>query len=307
MEEFLWVEKYRPKTVKDVILPDRFREHFAGYVAQGDIPNLILSGSPGVGKTTIAKAMLDELGVDYIIVNGSLDGTKDTLRNEIRDFATSRSHNGKRKYVILDEADYLTQQMQPALRNFMESYSSNCGFILTCNYKFRILPELHSRCSLIEFNFTKQEKGVLLEQIYTRVGEILDKEGVRYSKKVVLEVVVKTFPDIRKSLNELQKYTNQAGEINTGALAEFDIKEVVDLIKTKNFEKIRSWVAETEYDDNEIFTILYDKCHKYFTPGGSAQLVLILADYQHRAPAVANRDINLAAAILEIAVNCELK
>ncbi len=208
LEEFLWVEKYRPKTIRDTILPESLKQTFQEFVSQGNIPNLLLSGSAGCGKTTVARAMLEELGCDYIVINGSLNGNIDTLRNEIMQFASSVSLMGGRKYVILDEADYLNpNSTQPALRNFMEEFSRNCGFILTCNFKNRIIEPLHSRCSVVDFKITKKDLPSLAAQMMKRIQHILDTEGVEYDKSAVAEVLKQHLPDWRRTINELQRYS----------------------------------------------------------------------------------------------------
>jgi DNA polymerase III delta prime subunit len=304
MEDFLWVEKYRPKTVADTILPDRYKEMFSEFVKQKNIPNLILSGRPGCGKTTIARAMLEELGCSYMIINGSLDGTKDTLRNEIKDFASSVSMKGGRKYIILDEADALTHHMQPALRNFMEEFSNNCGFILTCNYKHKIIEPLHSRCSLVEFNFTNSDKPIMLKAIFDRVLSILDGEKIVYDKKVIVEVLRKHFPDFRKIINELQKYSAN-GKIDSGILIDFDeisVKKLITAIKDKNFNEMRKWVSESDVDQNEVYRKLYDVGSKYLKTNSLPHLVMILAKYQYQAAFAVDPEINLTAALVECAI-----
>lgn len=309
MEHFLWVEKYRPKTVDETILPKFYKEAFKSYLAQGNIPNLILAGSPGIGKTTVAKAMVEELGSSYMILNGSLEANKDSLRNEIKDFASSTSMKGGRKYVILDEADHLTHHIQPALRNFMEEFSANCGFILTCNYKHRIIEPLHSRCSLVEFKFTKEEKNEIIKQVYMSILNILNTEGVEYDKQVIAEVIKKYFPDLRKMINELQKYSVN-GKIDSGVLTDFDevsLKQLLGFIKENNFNQMRDWVAHTDVDQQEIYHKLYEVSSKYFTPASAAQLILILADYQDKATRAVNPDINLMACLVEMAVNLDFK
>ena len=236
-DDFLWVEKYRPKSINNAILPTNLKATFQQFVDQQNIPNLILTGRAGVGKTTVARAMLEELQCDYIIINGSMNGNIDTLRNEIRDFASSVSFSGGRKYVILDEADYLNpNSTQPALRNFMEEYSKNCGFILTCNFKNRIIEPLHSRCSVIEFKIETEEKPKMASQFFKRVCNILKDEGIEFEPKVIVEVITKFFPDWRRVLNELQRYS-ATGRIDSGILVNFseeNLKALVELLKTKN-------------------------------------------------------------------------
>jgi len=308
-EDFLWVEKYRPKKVEEVVLPSTLKSTFQTFVDQGNIPNLILSGSAGVGKTTVARAMLEELGCDYIVINGSMNGNIDTLRNEILNFASSVSFSGGRKYVILDEADYLNaNSTQPALRNFMEEFSRNCGFILTCNFKNRIIEPLHSRCSVVDFKITKSDTAKLATQFFKRVTGILDSEGVKHEPKVVAEVINKHFPDWRRILNELQRYS-ATGAIDTGILTnlqEVSLSELVGLMKAKNFTAIRKWVgANLDNDQNQIFRTIYDSSESFMTPQGVAQLVLILGKYQYQAAFVADHEINLMACLTEIMMECE--
>jgi len=308
-DDFLFVEKYRPQTVADTILPDDLKKNFQQFVDQENIPNLILSGGPGVGKTTIAKAMLEELSCDYIVINGSMNGNIDTLRNEIQQFASSVSLQGGRKYVILDEADYLNpNSTQPALRNFMEEYSKNCGFILTCNFKNRIIEPLHSRCSVIYFTLQKDDKVRLAAEMFKRACSILSKENIEFDKKVVAEVVKKHFPDNRRILNELQKY-GSCGVIDTGILQnvqDVSIKTLTTALKEKNFTEVRKWVAQnSDTDSSEIYRIIYDGASEFLTNSSIPQLVLILADYQYKSAFVADPEINMTACLTEIMVNCE--
>ena len=311
LEEFLWVEKYRPKTVEETILPIELKAVFQQFVDQGNIPNLILSGSAGVGKTTIAKAMLEQLECDYIVINGSMNGNIDTLRNEILSFASSVSLTGGRKYVILDEADYLNaNSTQPALRNFMEEFSRNCGFILTCNFKNRIIEPLHSRCSVVDFKISKKDMAKLAMQFMKRVNVILETESIKYDKAVVAQVIQKHFPDWRRVLNELQRYA-ATGSIDSGILAnmqEISIKELVDLLRDKNFTEIRKWVANNiDLDQNEIYREIYDQSSNFLTPTSVAQLVLFIAKYQYQAAFSANPEITLVACLTEIMINCEFQ
>lgn len=310
-EELLWVEKYRPKTIEDTILPKQLKETFQEFVNNDKIPNLLLTGRAGTGKTTVARAMLEQLGHDYIIINGSLNGNIDTLRNEIKSFASSVSFSGGRKYVILDEADYLNpNSTQPALRNFMEEYSKNCGFILTCNFKNRIIEPLHSRCSVVEFKINREDKPKLASQFFKRVCSILSQEQIEFDEKSVAAVVEKYFPDFRRSINELQRYS-ATGKIDTGILVnkkDDDIKNVLEFLKSKNFTGVRKWVGEnSDIDSSTFFRTLYDTASDYLKPSSIPQLVLILAEYQYKAAFVADHEINLTACLTEIMVECEFK
>ena len=310
-DEFLYVEKYRPRKIDDTILPYELKTVFKEFIANNNIPNLILSGGPGVGKTTVARAMLEEINADYIIINGSLSGNIDTLRNEIMQFASSVSFQGGRKYVILDEADYLNaNSTQPALRNFMEEYSKNCGFILTCNFKNRIISPLHSRCSVIDFDIKNAEKPKLAGEFFERLKGILEIEGIEYENKVVAAFIQKHFPDWRRILNEIQRYS-VVGKIDSGILSnlqEVSIKELMNNMKAKNYTNVRKWVAENiNNDTNTIFRKLYDKSADLFKAQSIPQLCLILADYQYKAAFVADQEVNLAACLAEIMVNCEFK
>lgn len=310
-DEFLWVEKYRPRVLDDVILPHELKTTFRSFIDKGEISNMILSGGPGVGKTTVARAVLEELGCDYIIINGSMNGNIDTLRNEIMQFASSVSFQGGRKYVILDEADYLNaQSTQPALRNFMEEFSSNCGFILTCNFKNRIIAPLQSRCSVVDFNIKNSDKPALAAEFFKRVCNILEMESVDYDRKVVASFIQKHFPDWRRVLNELQRYS-VTGKIDSGLLtniAEVSINELTDAMRQKNFTNVRKWVAQNlDNDPASVFRRFYDHASELFKPGAIPQLVLILADYQYKCAFVVDQEINLTACLAEIMVNCEFK
>lgn len=311
LEEFLWVEKYRPKSVEETILPVELKSVFQQFVDQGNIPNLILAGSAGVGKTTIARAMLEQLGCSYIMINGSLDRNIDTLRNQIADFASTLSLVGGRKYVILDEADYLnSNSTQPALRNFMEEYSKNCGFILTCNYKNRIIPALHSRCSVVDFKISKKDMAKLAMQFMKRTNVILNTEGIKYESAVVAEVIQKYFPDWRRVLNELQRYS-ATGAIDTGILTgmkDLSINDLIGLLKDKNFTGIRKWCADNiDNDQHTIYRSIYDKCSEFVKPETVPYLVMILAKYQYQAAFAANPEINMVACLTEIMMECSFQ
>lgn len=311
-DDFLWVEKYRPKTVSETILPESLKTTFQTFVDQNNIPNLLLTGSAGVGKTTIAKAMLEELGCDYIVINGSDEGRLiDTLRTKIKNFASSMSLAGGRKYVILDEADYLNAEtVQPALRNFMEEYSANCGFILTCNFEKKLIEPLHSRCSVINFRLTKDDKPAMAAQMYKRVCTILESEGIEYDNKVVAEVIKKHFPDNRRILNEVQRYS-VTGKIDSGILANFadvQIKELIKGLAGKDFTTVRKWTAQNvEGDGADIFRKIYDNMYEYVEPASIPQVVITLADYQYKAAFVADHEVNMMAMFAELMVEVDWK
>lgn len=308
-DDFLWCEKYRPRAVKDTVLPHSLQAVFQQFVDDGQIPNLLLTGRAGTGKTTVARAMLEELGCDYIIINGSMNGNIDTLRNDIQNFASSISLAGGRKYVILDEADYLNaNSTQPALRNFMEEFSKNCGFILTCNYPNRIIKELHSRCSVVAFNIPSAEKPKLAAKFYRRVIDILSHEQVQAEPKAVAAVVEKHFPDFRRTLNELQRYA-ATGAIDSGILAnvqEENIKALVEYMKVKDFTNVRKWVVDNiDIEPNVLYRKFYDTASDFFKKSSIPQLILILAQYQYKQAFVADSEINIVACLTEIMVECE--
>jgi len=311
-EDFLWVEKYRPKTISETILSAKLKETFQEFVSKGNIPNMILSGGAGMGKTTVAKAMLEELNCDYIVINGSMNGNIDTLRTEIRNFASSVSFSGGRKYVILDEADYLNaQSTQPALRNFMEEYSKNCGFILTCNFVNRIIEPLHSRCTVVEFKIPKEEKQTMAADFFKRCLSVLDNEEIKYDKKVVAEVIKKFFPDNRRVLNELQRYS-VSGSIDTGILANFEnvnIQNLINAMKAKEFSTVRKWVSQNVDGDSSqsIFRQLYDEINQFVKPNSLPQIVVTLADYQYKSAFVADHEINMMAMLTELMIDSEWK
>ena len=311
MQEFLWVEKYRPNTLSDCILPDELKNTFQEFVNQQNIPNLLLSGSAGVGKTTVAKAMLEELGADYIVVNGSLHGNIDTLRTEIMNFATTVSFSEGRKYVILDEADYLNpQSTQPALRNFMEEYSKNCGFILTCNFKNRIIEPLQSRCSVVDFLFPKKLAPSLAGSFFERVKSILEQEQVKYDEKVLAEIIQRHFPDWRRVLNELQRYS-VSGIIDIGILSNSSqnaFKSLISLLKGKQFSDMRKWVGQNiDSDPTSIMRQLYDHANDHVKPSSIPQLVLLIGDYQYKSAFVADQEVNLVAFLTQVMAEVEFK
>ena len=311
MQEFLWVEKYRPNRLEDCILPDELKNTFQQFINQQNIPNLLLSGSAGVGKTTVAKAMLEELGADYIVVNGSLHGNIDTLRTEIMNFATTVSFSEGRKYVILDEADYLNpQSTQPALRNFMEEYSKNCGFILTCNFKNRIIEPLQSRCSVVDFLFPKKLAPSLAGSFFTRVKTILDEEQVKYDEKVLAEIIQRHFPDWRRVLNELQRYS-VSGIIDVGILSNSSqnaFKSLIALLKGKQFSDMRKWVAQNiDSDPTSIMRQLYDSSSEVIKASSIPQLVLLIGEYQYKSAFVADQEVNLVAFLTQVMADVEFK
>lgn len=309
LEEFKFSEKYRPLTVADTILPEPLKAEFQTFVDKEAIPDLLLVGPQGAGKTTIARAMLEQLGCDYIIINGSMNGNIDTLRTEIKQFASSISLSGGRKYVILDEADYLNaNSTQPALRNFMEEYSANCGFILTANFGNKIIKPLHSRCSVIDFRIKKKDLPVLAVQFLKRMTWMLDQEGIEYEKAAVVEVIKKYFPDWRRVVNELQRYS-ATGRIDSGilsSLSDVSMRELIGFMKERNFTEIRKWAAENiDSDPQQLYRELYDSASNYMAKESIPQLVLHLAKYQYQAAFVADQEVNMVACLTEIMVDCK--
>jgi len=306
--EILWVEKYRPKTVEECILPDDIKATFQEYVNNKQIPNLLLSGSAGVGKTTIAKAICEEVGCDYIVINGSDESGIDTFRVKIKNYASSISLTGGRKVIIIDEADYLNaNSTQPALRGAIEEFSSNCSFIFTCNYKNRIIDPIHSRCSVIDFKLTNKAK--MAAQFFKRVEWILKQENIEYSKEVVAAIISKHCPDNRRVLNELQRYS-ASGVIDKGILAnvgELQINELINSIKNKDFGSCRKWVVQNNDEVAQVFRSLYDGLYEVLTPSSVPQLVLILAKYQYQAAFVSDLEINIIACLTEIMIDCEFR
>ena len=308
-EQFLWVEKWRPRTISECILPVELKNTFQEFVNQDNIPNMLLSGTAGTGKTTIARALCEELGCDYIVINGSEESGIDVLRTKIKDFASTVSLAGKIKVVILDEADYLNpNSTQPALRGFIEEFSKNCRFIFTCNYKNRIIPPLHSRTTVIDFKLNKEDRPVVAAKFFKRLQEILTAENVTFDNKVVAELLNKHFPDYRRVLNELQRYSS-SGVIDAGILSSIsddNIKELLASLREKDFKKMRNWVVNNlDNDPNVLFRKLYD----FLLPEvvQVPQLVLLLADYQYKAAFVADAEINLVACLTEIMAACSFK
>ena len=309
-EDFLWVEKYRPKTIKDTVLSPELKTLFQTFVDNNNVPNLLLTGSQGIGKTTVAKAMLEELGADYIVINGSDEGRLiDTLRTKIKNFASSVSLAGGRKYVILDEADYCNAEtVQPALRNFMEEFSKNCGFIMTCNFVNKIIQPLHSRCSVVEFKIANKDKPSMAKELYVKILDILKQENISFDEKVIQQVLGKHFPDNRRILNELQRYS-ATGHIDSGILAnlsETSIKELMQLLKDKEFTSVRKWVGKNiDGDVAPMFRKIYDTVTQYVKPASVPQVVVTLADYQYKSAFVADQEVNFMAFLTELMVETE--
>ena len=302
--QYLWVEKYRPSTIDECILPDSMKKTFKEFIASGELPNFLFCGGAGVGKTTVAKALCNEIGAEYLFINGSEESGIDILRNKIKNFASSVSLTDSKKVVILDEADYLNaNSTQPALRGFIEEFSNNCRFIFTCNFKNRIIEPLHSRCAVVEFKIENSEKPKIAAGFYRRVIDILSQEKIEADGKVVAEVITKYFPDYRRVLNELQRYS-VSGVIDTGILVNLGDESYLELIKNlkaKNFTEVRKWVGKnSDIESTELFRRLYEKAFDYMEAGSVPQLVLILADYQYKAAFVADREINTMAALTEI-------
>tara|TARA_B100000586_G_C20026681_1_gene391428 strand:+ start:43 stop:981 length:939 start_codon:yes stop_codon:yes gene_type:complete len=309
-EQFLWVEKYRPHNIKDCILPEDVKTTFQQFIAKKEIPNLLLSGSAGTGKTTLARALCEELGCDYIIINGSDEGRQiDTLRTKIRNFASAVSFEGKTKVVILDEADYLNREsVQPALRAFIETFSSNCRFIFTCNYINRIITPLHSRTTVVDFKIVPSDRPKLAAKFLQRMQYILTNEGIEYSEKVLAELLMKYFPDYRRVINELQRYSVE-GKIDEGVLSNFqeiNAKQLIESLREKDWKQMRQWVANNvDTDPQGIFRQIYDIVLPEIK--SIPQLVLLIADYQYKAAFVADQEINLTACLTEIMANVEFE
>ena len=309
MNEVLWVEKYRPRTIAECILPQEYKDTFQQYVNRKEIPHLILCGGPGVGKTTVAKALCEEVGCDYLMINGSDESGIDTFRVKIKNYASTMSFTGTKKVIIIDEADYLNpNSTQPAMRAAMEEFAHNCTFIMTCNYKNRIIEPLHSRCAVIEFKLRKEDKPKMASSFMKRAAEILKTEKVPYEAPVLAEVVKKHFPDYRRVLNELQRYS-VSGKIDAGILssiADVTINELVIALKGQNFGAMRKWVADNGGDDSaKIFRKIYDSLYDIMDKSTIPNAVVILARYQYQAAFVADQELNLTACLTEIMAECQ--
>jgi DNA polymerase III delta prime subunit len=309
--EFLWVEKYRPKTIEECILPQSLKKTFQQIVDTGDMHNMLLTGSAGLGKTTVARALCNELNLDYLIVNASEEGNIDTLRSKIKQFASSVSLSGGVKVVILDEADYLNaQSTQPALRGFIEEFSANCRFILTCNFKNRIIEPLHSRCSVIEFNTTKKQLSELCALFMKRMQTILETEAVDYNNKILAELIMRYAPDWRRVINECQRYSS-SGQITSDiliGLSDQNIAALVKNLKDKDFKSMRAWVTNnTDIDSSVIFRRIYDTLYDFASPHSIPAIILVLADYQYKAAFVADKELNTVACLTEIMASSEWK
>lgn len=308
-ESFLWVEKYRPSTVNECILPDRLKSIFQEYVDRKEIPNLMLTGSAGVGKTTVAKAMCDEIGMNHLYINASENRGIDVLRTTIRNYASSVSLTGGKKVIILDEADYMTGDAQAAMRGAIEEFAKNCTFIFTCNFKSKLIDAIHSRCSVIDFTLRSEEKKDMIVQFFKRMQDVLAKEKVNYDKAVLAKIIEKFFPDYRRTLNELQRYSS-SGDLDAGIVAQLsDVRKIGDLVKSlkdKNFSEMRKWViVNSDIDTSTIYRKIYDSLNDYFKPDSIPQAVVILSKYQYQAAFVADQEINMVACLTEIMVDCE--
>ena len=313
MSDFIWVEKYRPQTIEDCILPENIKKTFSAFLNKGEIPNMLLAGPPGIGKTTVAKALCKELGVDYYVINGSDEGRfLDTVRNNAKNFAStvSLASEAKHKVIIIDEADNTGNDVQLLLRAFIEEFSANCRFIFTCNYKNKILDPLHSRCTVVEFSVKGKEKQTIAAEFFKRLTFILDQEKIETDKKVLVQLINKHFPDWRLVLNECQRYS-VGGKIDSGILAAFSDVAVNDLVKnlkTKNFPEVRKWiVSNLDNDSSVLLRRIYDALYTSLVPNTIPAAVLIIAKYQYQIAFVADQEINLLAALTEIMIECEFK
>jgi DNA polymerase III delta prime subunit len=308
-ESFLWVEKYRPTTINDCILPDRLKKPFQEYVDKKEIPNLMLTGTAGVGKTTVARAMCDEIGVNHLYINASENRGIDVLRTTIRNYASTISLSGGKKVIILDEADYMTPDAQAAMRGAIEEFAANCTFIFTCNFKSKLIEAIHSRCSVIDFALRNEEKKDMAAQLFKRLQFVLTQEKVVYDKNVLAKIIEKYFPDYRRTLNELQRFSG-SGNLDAGIVAQLsDVRKIADLVKhlkTKNFGEMRKWcVANSDIEPARIYRKIYDGLYEYMKSHSIPQAVVTIGKYQYQAAFVADQEINLVSCLTELMVDCE--
>lgn len=311
VQEYLWVEKYRPQLIEECILPRELKDTFQQFISSGELPNFLFSGGPGIGKTTVAKALCNEIGAEFILINGSEESGIDTLRTKIKSFASTVSLTDAKKVVILDEADYLNpNSTQPALRAFIEEFSNNCRFIFTCNFKNRIIDPLHSRCAVVDFKIENKDKQEIAASFFKRVQYILKEENIEHDPKPIVEMITKHFPDYRRIINELQRYS-VTGKIDSGILlnvTEESFKGLIKNLKDKNFTEVRKWVAKNgDSDSINIFRQLYDSASSNIEANSIPQLVLILADYQYKSAFVSDQELNLMAALTETMAQCKFK
>lgn len=310
LDELIWHRKYRPKTLDDCIFPDHLYDTFAGWIEKGHVPDVVFYGSPGIGKTTIAKVLVETIGSEWFKINGSLDGNKDTLRTDIFQFASTVSlTDAGKKYVLIDEADGTTYDAQKALRGFIDEYGKNCGFIFTANFENKILEPIHSRVQMISFAIPKEERPALMEKTFKAMVKILKAEGVAYDAKVLSQIVVDNFPDIRRTINELQRIANQDGAINRvyGGLVEAEIENIFGWLSARDFPALRKWCAETSVEFHTLAKVMFDRSYDFVKNDSVASLVILLGEYQHKAALVVDQEINMAAFLAQAMNEVEYK